>query len=117
MTSRRSSFLACLTCLATVIAAAALAQTPAPPKPAEDQAPAGKPTADDVPAPVWRTYDFQVVSKKDAPIVGATIRPWQVAYGHGSMGLGDELQKPIKTDAEGKFEIVIRKDAPFIEVV
>lgn len=117
MPSRRAPFLASLVCLAALITGAAPAQTPAPPKADEKQARGDKPKADKAPAPVWRTYDFQVVSRHETPVIGATIRPWQVAYGRGSMGLGDELQKPFKTDAEGKFQIVIHKDAPFIATV
>src|SRR5262245_12033422 len=73
--------------------------------------------ADAAPAAVWRTYEFQVRSKQDAPVVGAVISPWQIAYGLGSMRLGDALEAPLKTDAAGKFELVIPKDAVFIPTV
>jgi len=69
------------------------------------------------PAPIWRTCEFQVMSKQDAPVVGATVSPWQVAYGRGSMRLGEPLEAPLKPDAEGKFELVVRQDAPFIATV
>src|SRR5947209_1923118 len=71
----------------------------------------------DPPAEVWRTYKFTVVAKDGSPVAGATVRPWQVAYGRGSMSLGKELEAVQKTDAEGKFSLVIRKDAAFIPTV
>jgi hypothetical protein len=59
----------------------------------------------------------QFLSKQERPVAGAKISPWQVAYGRGSMGLGEPLQVPLQTDVEGKFRLVIPEDAPFIPTV
>lgn len=66
---------------------------------------------------LWRTYDFHVVTQGGAPVAGATVRPWQVAYGRGSMGLGKALEAPLTTDSAGKFELAIPKDSPFVPTI
>jgi hypothetical protein len=76
-------------------------------------------TSGDEPAKpeLWRTYDFHVISQDGKPVAGAVVKPWQVAYGRGSMGLGKALEATLTTDAEGKFELAIPKDAAFIPTV
>src|SRR5437588_2372374 len=66
---------------------------------------------------IWRTYDFHVFSQDGLPVAGAKVSPWQVAYGRGSMSLGKPLEVPLTTDAQGKFELAIPKDAAFIPTV
>src|SRR6266550_916690 len=66
---------------------------------------------------IWRTYDFHVVSQDGSPVAGAKVSPWQVAYGRGSMSLGKPLEATLTTDADGKFELAIPKDAPFIPTI
>jgi hypothetical protein len=85
------------------------------PRPAFDDEPAKGDAA--AKADIWRTYDFHVVSQDGSPVAGAKVSPWQVAYGRGSMGLGKPLESPLTTDAEGKFQLAIPKDAAFIPTI